>query len=50
MKIICPSLGLDVDLTDVYCESLPFLPPLKRVAEALTVSMACNPGRQTTAT
>jgi hypothetical protein len=50
MKIIVPSLGLDVDLTDVYCESLPFLPPLKKVAEPLTVSMSCNPGWQTTST
>jgi hypothetical protein len=50
MKIIAPSLGLDVDLSDVYCESLPMLPPLKRVAEELTVSMFSNPGWQTTST
>lgn len=50
MKIIAPSLGLDVDLEDVYCESLPFLPPLKRVAEELTVSMFSSPGWQTSST
>jgi hypothetical protein len=50
MKIIVPALDLDVDLTDVYCESLPMLPPLKKIAEALTVSMTSNPGWQTTST
>lgn len=50
MKIIAPSLGLDVNLTDVYCESLPFLPPLKKVAEELTVAMTCNPTWQTAST
>jgi hypothetical protein len=48
MTIIAPSLGLDVDLTDVYCESLPFLPPLKKVAEELTVSMFSSPNWATT--
>jgi len=43
MTIITPSLGLNVNLVDVYCESLPFLPPLKKVAEELQVSMTCNP-------
>lgn len=50
MKIIAPSLGLDTDLSDVYCESLPFLPPLKKVAEELTVSMFSDPSWQTTST
>jgi hypothetical protein len=50
MKIIAPSLGLDVDLSDVYCKTLPFLPPLKKVAEALSVSMTANPNWQTTST
>lgn len=50
MKIISPSLGLDTDLDEVYCESLPFLPPLKKVAEALTVSLFSDPGWQTTST
>jgi hypothetical protein len=50
MTIIVPSLGLDVDLTDVYCESLPMLPPLKKIAEALSVSMVSNPNWQTTST
>jgi len=50
MKIVAPSLGLDVDLQDVYCESLPFLPPLKKVAEPLSVSMTANPAWQTTST
>jgi len=50
MKIIAPSLGLDVDLVDVFCKSLAFLPPLKRVAEPLSVSMMANPGWQTTST
>lgn len=50
MKIKAPALGLDVDLTDVYCESLPMLPPLKKVAEELTVSMFSNPAWQTTST
>jgi hypothetical protein len=48
MKIIAPSLGLDVNLEDVYCESLPMLPPLKKVAEALSVTMTANPNWQTT--
>lgn len=39
MKIIAPSLGLDVTLQDVFCESLAMLPPLKKVAEELTVTM-----------
>jgi len=50
MKIIVPGLGLDVDLVDVYCKSLPFLPPLKKVAEEWTVAMTANPGWQTTST
>ena len=50
MKIIAPALGLDVDLQDVYCETLPFLPPLKKVAEELTVTMTANPNWQTTST
>lgn len=50
MSIIVPSLGLDVDLDEVLCESLPFLPPLKRVAEGMTVSMTANPEWQTTST
>ncbi len=50
MKIIVPSLGLDVDLQDVFCRSLPMLPPLKKVAEELTVAMFSNPGWQTTST
>lgn len=50
MKIIAPALGLDLNLTDVYCESLPFLPPLKKIAEELTVAMTANPLWQTTAT
>lgn len=50
MTIIAPSLGLDVDLQDVYCESLPFLPPLKKVAEEFSVSMTCNPTWSTTFT
>jgi hypothetical protein len=50
MKIIAPSQGYDVDLQDVYCESLPFLPPLKKVAEELKVSMTTNPNWQTTST
>lgn len=50
MKIICPAFGLDVDLEDVYCESLPFLPPLKKVAEEFTAAMTCNPNWQTTST
>lgn len=47
MKIVAPALGLDVNLEDVGCESLPMLPPLKKVAEELTVSMYSNPGWQT---
>jgi hypothetical protein len=50
MKIIAPALGLDVTLQDVYCETLPFLPPLKKVAEELTVSLTANPNWQTTST
>lgn len=50
MHIIAPSLGLDVDLFDVYCKSLPFLPPLKKVAEEFTVSMTANPQWQTSST
>lgn len=50
MKIIAPALGLDVDLDDVYCETIPFLPPLKKVAEELTVTMTCDPAWQTTST
>jgi len=50
MKIISPNLGLDVNLEDVYCETLPFMPPLKKVAEELTVTMTANPGWQTTST
>jgi hypothetical protein len=50
MKIIAPALGLDVDLEDVYCETLPFMPPLKKVAEELTVTMTANPNWQTTST
>lgn len=50
MKIISPNLGLDVDLEDVYCETLPFMPPLKKVAEELTVTMTANPNWQTTST
>lgn len=50
MKIIAPALGLDVDLDEVYCESLPFLPPLKKVAEEFSVSMTADPGWQTTST
>jgi hypothetical protein len=50
MKIIAPSLDLDVDLTDVFCKSLPFLPPLKKVAGSLSVAMTANPLWQTTST
>jgi hypothetical protein len=50
MKVIAPSLGLDTDLSDVYCKSLPFLPPLHKVAEPLSVSMTANPTWQTTST
>lgn len=50
MTVIAPSLGLDVGLNDVYCESLPFLPPLKKVAEGLSVALTCNPDWQTTST
>jgi hypothetical protein len=50
IKIITPSLGLDVDLTDVLCKSLPFLPPMKKVARSLTVAMTANPLWQTTST
>lgn len=50
MSIIVPSLGLDVDLDEVLCESLPFLPPLKKVAEGMTVSMTANPDWATTRT
>lgn len=50
MKIIVPSLGLDTDLDEVFCESLPFLPPLKKVAEELTVTLFSDPGWQTTQT
>jgi hypothetical protein len=50
MKIIAPALGLDADLEDVYCETLPFMPPLKKVAEELTVTMTANPNWQTTST
>ena len=50
MKVIAPSLGLDADLVDVYCATLPFLPPLKKVSEALSVSMTSNPNWQTTST
>jgi hypothetical protein len=48
MKIISPSLGLDVDLEEVLCESLAMLPPLKKVAEPLTVSLLSNSEWQTT--
>lgn len=50
MKIVSNALGLDVNLEDVYCESLPVLPPLKKVAEELTVAMTANPNWQTTST
>lgn len=50
MKIIVPSLGIDVDLSEVFCESLPMLPPLKKVAEALTVAFFSDPSWQTTFT
>ncbi len=50
MKIIAPSLGLDVNLDEVFCESLPFMPPLKKVAEELTVSMFSSPQWQTSST
>jgi hypothetical protein len=50
MKIINDALGLDVNLDEVYCESLAMLPPLKKVAEPLTVSMFSGPGWQTTST
>lgn len=50
MKIIVPNLGLDVNLIEVLCESLPFLPPLKKVVEELSVAMTANPQWQTTAT
>jgi hypothetical protein len=50
MKIIVPALGFDVDLDEVLCESLPFLPPLKKIAEELTVSMSANPNWATTQT
>jgi hypothetical protein len=50
MKIISPSLGLDVDLAEVFCESLSMLPPLKKVAEPLTISLFSNSEWQTTST
>lgn len=48
-SIICPSLGLDVDLDDGMFASAPFLPPHKKVAEPLTVELTWGPGWQTTA-
>jgi hypothetical protein len=50
MKIISPALGLDVDLEDVFCKSLPFLPPHKKVVEPLSIAMTANPGWQTSST
>lgn len=50
MKIISPALGLDVDMEDMYCMSLPLLPPHKKVAEPLSVELSVGPDWQTTST
>jgi hypothetical protein len=47
-KIVCPSLGLDVDLTNISLTSIPLIPPHKKVAETFVVELECDPGWQTT--
>jgi hypothetical protein len=46
-KIVCPSLGLDVDLTGISLTSIPLLPPHKKVAETFVVELECDPGWET---
>jgi len=47
-KVICPSLALDVNLTDGYLTSLPILPPHRKLAEEVVVELSWGPGWQTT--
>jgi hypothetical protein len=46
--IISPALGFNSTLPDIYLESLPLLPPHRKVAEPLTVAIRVGPGWQTT--
>ncbi len=47
-KIICPSLGLNLDLSEITLTSIPPFPPHKKVAEELTVELEFAPNWHTT--